>query len=515
MQRRRSPRRGIVLVIVVVVVAMLSLAGLSYVFTLEAEHRSILVQGEELQLEQVLASGVEYLRVFLDQPRQQLEEAGGTADNAERFRSIRLTDTASAAALQGEVYGSFSIVFPDLQSPEGVRYGLENESAKLNLAVLPQWEKRQPQAARQALLALPGMTEALADALLDWVDSDSDPRPAGAEEEAYRELGLPYGPRNTVPQCLEELLLVRGVTRDLLFGGEGYFAWASSAGDPRRSGGRSSRGPAGLAGRLPSPDVPPWASLLTVHSAERNRNYEGLPRIYLNGTDLVALGQQLQERLGPELAHFIVAYRQHGPYTGPEPTSNEPLGLDFTVPARFAIDSPLDLVGARVRVPSPDGKTGTVYASPLALDSGSLRQALPGLLDATTVEQGDVLYGRVNLNLAPREVLRAVPGMDEGLVEQIVAARATRRDAQMAHPAWPLVEGIATLPQMQAVFPYLTCGGDVYRAHIIAQDPRLRRVLRAEVVIDASVSPPRQAYWKDLRLLDLPLPPGLAEEGPQ
>jgi len=64
---------------------------------------------------------------------------------------------------------------------------------------------------------------------------------------------------------------------------------------------------------------------------------------------------------------------------------------------------------------------------------------------------------------------------------------------------------------MRAILPYVTTGGDVYRAQIIAQDSRVQRVLRAEVVIDASVSPPRQTYWKDLRLLNLPLPPGLAE----
>lgn len=259
----------------------------------------------------------------------------------------------------------------------------------------------------------------------------------------------------------------------------------------------------------------PWAALVTVHSAERNRTYEGLPRIYLNTADLLALARQLQERVDPSLANFIVAYRQHGPYAGPEATSSEPLGLDPSLPARFAIESPLDLVGARVRIASPDGKTGKVYASPLALDSASLRQWLPRLLDETTLEEADVLFGRVNLNLAPREVLRALPGMDEALVEQILAARATRRDAQMRHPAWPLVEGIATLPQMRVLLPYVTTGGDVYRGQIIAQDSRLQRVLRAEVVIDASVSPPRQAYWKDLRLLNLPLPPELREEIPR
>ena len=69
-------------------------------------------------------------------------------------------------------------------------------------------------------MSLPGMTDEVADAILDWIDPDDTPRQFGAEAETYRTLGVPYSPRNGVPQCLEELLLVRGVTRDLLFGAD-------------------------------------------------------------------------------------------------------------------------------------------------------------------------------------------------------------------------------------------------------------------------------------------------------
>ena len=69
-------------------------------------------------------------------------------------------------------------------------------------------------------MQLPGMTEALADALLDWVDTDESPRGFGAEAEYYETLSPPYAPRNGLPECLDELLLVRDVTRQLLYGGD-------------------------------------------------------------------------------------------------------------------------------------------------------------------------------------------------------------------------------------------------------------------------------------------------------
>ncbi|MCR4412584.1 MAG: general secretion pathway protein GspK [Thermoguttaceae bacterium] len=487
-------RRGMVLLVVVVVVAMLSLAGLSFVAMMQTEYKSIRVQGDELQLEQYLASGVDYLTVFLDSSNQRREEAGGTRDNPQRFRDVALGGDDSNAP-----FGGFTIQTRDPETPDGVRYGLENESAKLNLAVLPDWERRVPDAGRRALLALPGMTDTVAEAILDWVDPDSTPRPGGAEDEYYRAMGLPYGPRNAAPQCVEELLLVRGVTRELLLGqgDEPGLSWESPSLGRRAAS---------------SAETMPWAALVTVVSGERNRSYEGLPRVWLNDPDLVSLCRRLQERFDPAWASFIVAYRQHGPYVGIETATTEVVPFDPALPPRFTIESPLDLVGARVRIPSPDGKTGTVYQSPLSADPGSLRESLPKLLDHTSVEDAAVLYGRVNLNLAPREVLRAVPGMDDALVEQIVSARDSRRDTAARHPAWPLTEGLVDLARMRAVLPYLTSGGDVYRARIVARDARVRRTLCAEVVIDATRSPPRQAYWKDLRLVNSALPQ--PEEGP-
>ena len=68
------------------------------------------------------------------------------------------------------------------------------------------------------LMGLPGMTDDVADAILDWIDADDNPRPNGAESQYYLGLPLPYVPRNGPPVTIDELLLVRGVTPELLYG---------------------------------------------------------------------------------------------------------------------------------------------------------------------------------------------------------------------------------------------------------------------------------------------------------
>lgn len=59
---------------------------------------------------------------------------------------------------------------------------------------------------------------ALVDSILDWTDADNNPRACGAEEETYQELDPPRHCRNAAFETIEELLLVNGITPDMLFG---------------------------------------------------------------------------------------------------------------------------------------------------------------------------------------------------------------------------------------------------------------------------------------------------------
>jgi general secretion pathway protein K len=68
--------------------------------------------------------------------------------------------------------------------------------------------------------AIDGELEArqLIDALVDWLDGDDRESEWGAESSYYRSLEPSYGCRNGPMKYVEELLLVRGVSRELFWG---------------------------------------------------------------------------------------------------------------------------------------------------------------------------------------------------------------------------------------------------------------------------------------------------------
>jgi general secretion pathway protein K len=60
--------------------------------------------------------------------------------------------------------------------------------------------------------------EALVNAIKDWIDADSEVTGTGAENAYYQGLGKSYTARNAPMESVDELLLVRGVTRELFYG---------------------------------------------------------------------------------------------------------------------------------------------------------------------------------------------------------------------------------------------------------------------------------------------------------
>ncbi len=521
---RSSRRRGFVLLIVMVVVVLVSLAGLSFVLTLSTENKAAHLRGDQLSLEQALASGEELVKAVCSQSCDGRQESGGVFDNADLFQGVVLDE------FEAEINRiRFSVVSPQIQNDEiaGVRYGMQDESARLNLAVLSKWERQQEGAATDALMNLPGMTEAMANAILDWIDADDAARPSGAETEYYTGRGLPYSPRNGVPMSLEELLLVRDISRLSLFGADADINYqvddremsVSSVGPARGIGGGSL----------------PWASLLTVYSAERNTACDGTPRINLNERDLQKLHQQLDEVFDSNWARFIVAYRQFGPYDESRPRDTRPTAgrsrprgnasrrqsatqvvrtdtiddIDLSLPSRFEFESVLDLVGAEILIPGGEGDTpeeleDLIVEGPFVDDPNLIREYLPNLVDRTTVLSDSIIHGRLNVNRAPRAVLLGVPGLERSVVDQIITSRGRGFGDDIRshrHAIWLLTEGIIDIDQMKELMPYVTGSGDVFRAQVVACHETSGLSARAEFVVDSTVSPPRQIYWKDLSLL--------------
>jgi DNA uptake protein ComE-like DNA-binding protein len=494
---RPANRSGIVLVLVLIVVMIIALAGFSFVELMLTENKATHLHTDELRLQHAIGSGVEYLKLLVEQPAAARVQAGGMQDNPTAFRAVSLAaDDRRSSAPRHDA--CFSIVTGNgTVSPDGgIRFGVENESGRLHLAALLRWEEQQPGSGRSALLKFPGMTEATADALLDWIDADSQPRAMGAESDYYAGIEPAYAPRNGLPDSLEELLLVKGVTRELLFGADANYNYQLDPEElaPPRGGARSA---------VPSAEAVPWASLLTLYSGQRNLTAEGQPRIDLNEMNLTTLQQQLTAALDANWAAFIVAYRQFGPYGGPTAALPDPPQVTPAAPPRFTISSALDLAGAKVAIPaSSPQQPPKVHASPMAADPQAMAQHLSRLMEKTTVVNLPVIRGRVSVNHAPRAVLRTVPGIDDSLADRILAARdaqSSGSDSQRTHATWLLTEGLVDLETMKKLMPNVCAGGDVVRAQIVAHFSDTGPMARAEVVLDATARPARQVYWRDLR----------------
>ena len=76
----------------------------------------------------------------------------------------------------------------------------------------------------------------IVDAIKDWIDADNEVTRFGAENAYYQSLDKPYSCKNAPIEFLEELLLIRGITKELFYGFEenpGIADYISPHGDGR------------------------------------------------------------------------------------------------------------------------------------------------------------------------------------------------------------------------------------------------------------------------------------------
>jgi type II secretory pathway component PulK len=487
-------RRGIVLVLVLVVITLLTLAGLTLSELMIAERKAAQLTGQQAQARALAESGVEMARHFLDSDPDTQNQAGGWYDNAQQFCAQIVRDGDDV-----KDRGRFTILAPRVDDPTDtlVRYGLSDESARLNLATVLALDKKTPGTGDQILMNLPGMTQSIADAILDWMDTGDTPRPNGAKSEYYCTLNPPYQPRDGLPETIEELLLVRDVTPQLLFGLDTN---RNGLLDPDEPGNDTLQGIDNSDGSMNCG----WAAYLTLYSAESNLQSDGTPKINLNGSDLQQLHDQLSQALDAPSADFICAYRLVG-NGGTLPAS----GPDLTQKGSNQFTTVLDLVGAKINRQGVGGRSGSQGAliplpCPFPNDPGSMSTYLPKLQDKTTTTSATAIPGRININLAPQTVLQCIPNLTSDAVQQILSLRTpdpTQADPGRKYGTWLLSEGIVSLATMKQLMPLVTGGGSVYRAQVVGYYEEGRPTARLEAVIDATQRPARVVFWKDLTRL--------------
>lgn len=483
-------RRAMILILVLIVIVLLSLGGYAFTDLMLAHHEATILTGRQVQARALVDSGVEVVRLFLAQPDEQRLEAGGIFDNIESFRAITLIQDDNP-----NDRGSFTVMAPMLDSDGnlgGTRYGVEDESTRLNLNTLLNAESLIPGSGRTLLMALPGMTEDVADAILDWIDSDEDPREFGCEIEHYSGLDPSYAPKNGPLATVEELLLVRGVTPELLFGADTNRNGQLDSHEDPDSGPANSDDPGAFRG---------WSAYLTLHGQEWNTNPDGNPRIYLNEPDLNKLKEQLEAVFPPDWVTFIIAYRQAGPTTPSNQAEAVTGALNMDYKPKTPIGQVLDLVGAQVRYTFAGDMESTLIASPFSDELGAMNVYMPQLMDHVTVNPAGTIPGRININQASRTVLLGIPGMTPEIADQIILRRdvaPTSDKPNRRHETWLLQEAVVTLEEMKTMMPFITAGGDVYRCQVVGYFQGGQAASRSEVIFDATYTLPRIVFWRDI-----------------
>ena len=366
------------------------------------------------------------------------------------------------------------------------------------------------------------MTEEIVNSILDWIDSDNEARVGGAESIYYEGLAVPYSCRNAPLESIEELLQIQGVTPILFYGED---ANRNGTLDPNEDNGNESPPEDNADGVLD----PGWREYFTASSKEKNTSATGEKKININGSIMTELYDQLEDAISAEAATFIVAYRLFGnenasaataksltvdqadlaqsiagAASNPDGISITRAGMDLTKVAAFSFNSIYDLIDAQV--------AATINGAPQTLTSpwtsGNLDK-MPEFEDLVSHVDDALLDGRINVNIARKVVLMAIPNMTETIADQIVSERPTLEKSGSgstamsgrASPTWLLGAGIVDLKTLQKMGPWLTTGGDIFMFQVLGHFDQGGPTTRLEAKIDATQNPPRIIFQRDLTSL--------------
>jgi hypothetical protein len=124
-------------------------------------------------------------------------------------------------------------------------------------------------------------------------------------------------------------------------------------------------------------------------------------------------------------------------------------------------------------------------------------------MDRTTTipPQQRKLTGLININTAPRLVLRCIEGLTEEQVDAILEARAGLDPVTKATTAWLVTEEVLDLETFEQVAPQITARGQQFRIESLGYGDHVGMVTRLEVVVDMLGPVAETVYYRDLTYL--------------
>jgi len=334
---------------------------------------------------------------------------------------------------------------------ERCRYSVRvtDEAGKLNINT----------ATKNQLMGLPYMESHIVDAILDWRDNDENPRAEGAEAGYYENLPFHYRIRNGPFKTIRELLQVKDMTKDLLYGEDsnlnGQLDYSEMDGEvspPTDNGDEYlDKG---------------WIAYLTCYSYESNVDADGTNRININD----AGEEQLQNRLGltPGQAKWIVENRGGG------------------------FQSVADLVNNNSsEKPQANSNNSGDNAQPIDL------QTFHQIVDKIAISGEAKIPGKININTAPKEVLVALLGGND-TADQMAQSILAERSGKLY--GFETIAELLNVPSMtlskfKNIANQITVRSDVFTVRCFATAAVSSAGLQTECVVDRSASPCTVLYW--------------------
>ncbi len=312
-------------------------------------------------------------------------------------------------------------------------FGLVDEASKLNLNT----------ATIDMLRALPGMTEELAAAIIDWRDADDEVTENGAESGTYLAMQPAYNCKNAPFESVEELAWAFGATRIVLHGEDSNL---NGALDANEDDGNAALPEDNADGKLDAGIL----EYVTVFSQEPNTREDGSARVNVS-------------RINEEVRTLL------------RDTFGETRAQE--IQARFG---PGDTLRSVLEFFVRSGMTAEEFAQ---------------ISDAVTTNTGDTVPGLVNANTASEVVLACLPGIGTDKAGSVVAARLARSQ-QDTSIAW-VAEVLGEEGAAQAG-PFLTGQSWQWSADVAAVGRHGRGYRRTRLVLDHRTGTPRIVYRRDL-----------------
>jgi competence ComEA-like helix-hairpin-helix protein len=403
-------RKGSILIGVLWCMVLLSVLVIGVLHTARMDLLVVKNYGDRVQAHYLALAGVERAKALLFQDVMSRQQAaknhtGSLYHDAKDFEDVPLGR------------GQFQVF---RRAPEeeggGIIYGISDEESRLNLNI----------ATTNQLTNFIGLTPEIANAILTWRSASNQDAetPGGANSDYYMSLQPPYLARNAPFQTVRELLMVRGVTPELLLGNDhnqnGFLDADEDTSDEHSSVSKP-------------PPHPGWAVLLTVADMDQNVNATGKDRVNPQMADKTALTGV--SGITPEIADAIVSYR----------SKNKLQTLD-------------DLLSVTAQNPGQGGANGG------SGDSGSpviSQELLEQIADDLTLDDGTSLQGLININTAGVAVLTCLPGVEQPLAQAIINYR--KSSGYFDNVAGLLKVDGMTRDIFKQVVPLITARSETYR----------------------------------------------------